>query len=53
MFCDPENALMPNRLHIPMGYHGRVSRVMVSGTIMGSSGSLLELTWNGQHPFQW
>jgi fumarylacetoacetase len=23
MFRDPENALLPNWLHIPVGYHGR------------------------------
>jgi fumarylacetoacetase len=25
MFRDPENALLPNWLHIPVGYHGRSS----------------------------
>ena len=24
MFRDPENALLPNWLHIPVGYHGRI-----------------------------
>jgi fumarylacetoacetase len=24
MFRDPENALLPNWLHIPVGYHGEV-----------------------------
>eukprot|EP00392_Amoebophrya_sp_AT5.2_P012478 g12581.t1 len=32
MFRDPENALLPNWLHIPVGYHGRASSVQVSGT---------------------
>jgi fumarylacetoacetase len=32
MFRDPENALLPNWLHIPVGYHGRASTVSVSGT---------------------
>ena len=32
MFRDPENALMPNWLHIPVGYHGRSSSIVVSGT---------------------
>lgn len=32
MFRDPENALMPNWLHIPIGYNGRASSVIVSGT---------------------
>ncbi len=32
MFRDPNNALMPNWLHIPIGYNGRASTVVVSGT---------------------
>lgn len=32
MFRDPENALLPNWLHIPVGYHGRASSIVVSGT---------------------
>lgn len=32
MFRDPENALFPNWLHLPVGYHGRASSVVVSGT---------------------
>lgn len=32
MFRDPANALLPNWLHIPVGYHGRSSSVIVSGT---------------------
>ena len=32
MFRGPENALMPNWRHIPVGYHGRASSVVVSGT---------------------
>lgn len=32
MFRDPENALMPNWLEIPIGYNGRASSVVVSGT---------------------
>lgn len=31
MFRDPENALLPNWKHIPVGYHGRSSSIMVSG----------------------
>ena len=27
MFRDPENALLPNWLHIPVGYHGRSSTI--------------------------
>lgn len=32
MFRGPENALMPNWLHLPVGYHGRSSSIVVSGT---------------------
>ena len=32
MFRDPENALPPNWLHIPIGYHGRASSIVLSGT---------------------
>lgn len=32
MFRDPENALLPNWKHLPVGYHGRASSVVVSGT---------------------
>lgn len=32
MFRGPENALPPNWLHIPLGYNGRASSVVVSGT---------------------
>uniref|UniRef100_A0A096NMX9 Fumarylacetoacetase n=1 Tax=Papio anubis TaxID=9555 RepID=A0A096NMX9_PAPAN len=32
MFRDKENALMPNWLHLPVGYHGRASSIVVSGT---------------------
>lgn len=32
MFRDPDNALMPNWLHLPVGYHGRSSSIVVSGT---------------------
>lgn len=31
MFRDPENALLPNWLHLPVGYHGRASSIVVSG----------------------
>jgi len=31
MFRDPENALLPNWKHIPVGYHGRASSIRVSG----------------------
>jgi fumarylacetoacetase len=32
MIRDPKNALMPNWKYIPVGYHGRASSIMVSGT---------------------
>jgi fumarylacetoacetase len=32
MFRGPDNALMPNWLHVPIAYHGRASSVVVSGT---------------------
>ncbi|MFO7608298.1 MAG: fumarylacetoacetase, partial [Candidatus Krumholzibacteriia bacterium] len=32
MFRGQENALMPNWLHLPVGYHGRASSLVVSGT---------------------
>lgn len=32
MFRDPQNALLPNWLHMPIGYNGRASTVVVSGT---------------------
>ena len=32
LFRGPENALPPNWLHIPIGYNGRASSVVVSGT---------------------
>lgn len=32
MFRGKENALMPNWLHLPVGYHGRSSSIVLSGT---------------------
>lgn len=32
MFRDPENALLPNWKHIPIGYHGRSSSIVISET---------------------
>ncbi len=31
MFRGKENALMPNYRHLPVGYHGRASSVVISG----------------------
>jgi fumarylacetoacetase len=42
MFRGKENALMPNWLHLPVGYHGRASSIVVSGTpIRRPKGQLL------------
>src|SRR5690606_26995418 len=30
MFRDPNSALLPNWLHIPVGYHGRASSIILS-----------------------
>ncbi len=32
LFRGPDNALQPNYTHLPVGYHGRASSVVVSGT---------------------
>ncbi|KAK4133694.1 Fumarylacetoacetase [Trichocladium antarcticum] len=32
MFRGADNALQPNYLHLPVGYHGRASSIVVSGT---------------------
>jgi fumarylacetoacetase len=32
MFRDPDNALLPNWRYLPVGYHGRSSSIVVSGT---------------------
>jgi fumarylacetoacetase len=32
MFRDPENALLPNWKYLPVGYHGRSSSIVISGT---------------------
>lgn len=34
MFRDPANALLPNWKHLPVGYHGRASSIVVSGTAL-------------------
>ncbi|MDB9712177.1 fumarylacetoacetase [Flavobacteriaceae bacterium] len=31
MFRDPKNALLPNWKHLPVGYHGRASSIVISG----------------------
>ena len=43
MFRGPANALQPNYKHLPVGYHGRASSVVVSGTpIRRPNGQILE-----------
>lgn len=45
MFRGKDNALMPNWTHIPVGYHGRASSVVVTGTpIKRPSGLILDPT---------
>lgn len=40
---DPKNALQPNYTHLPVGYHGRASSVVVSGTpVIRPNGQVLE-----------
>lgn len=44
MFRGAENALMPNWLHLPVGYHGRSSSIVVSGeSIRRPMGQMLPL----------
>jgi fumarylacetoacetase len=42
MFRGKENALMPNWLHLPVGYHGRASSIILSGQdVIRPSGQVL------------
>lgn len=42
LFRGPDNALQPNYTHLPVGYHGRASSVVPSGTpIVRPSGQIL------------
>ncbi|TVY28175.1 Fumarylacetoacetase [Lachnellula hyalina] len=52
MFRDPANALQPNYTHLPVGYHGRASSVVISGTrIRRPNGQiLLDKTASPPHP---
>ncbi|ODV42810.1 fumarylacetoacetase [Cupriavidus sp. UYMMa02A] len=43
MFRDPDNALLPNWLEIPIGYNGRASSVVVSGTDLRRPNGQLKL----------
>lgn len=42
MFRDETNPLLPNWKHIPIGYHGRASSVVVSGTAVKRPGGQLK-----------
>ncbi|KAI9096091.1 hypothetical protein DFS34DRAFT_153403 [Phlyctochytrium arcticum] len=41
MFRGKDNALMPNWVHLPVGYHGRASSVVVSGTSLKRPSGLI------------
>jgi fumarylacetoacetase len=50
MFRDPANALLPNWLHLPVGYHGRASSITVSGTpVVRPSGQTMPEGANTPH----
>ena len=51
MFRDPDNALMPNWLHMPIGYNGRASTVVVSGTEIRRPLGQIKLPENDQPLF--
>jgi len=55
MFRGKDNALQPNWLHLPVGYHGRSSSVVVSGTpVHRPSGQLKPENENPIHgPCKW
>ncbi|KAG8180487.1 hypothetical protein JTE90_007446 [Oedothorax gibbosus] len=47
MFRGKDNALMPNWKYLPVGYHGRASSIVVSGTpIKGPMAKLGQMTVN-------
>ncbi|KAI6825526.1 Fumarylacetoacetase [Hortaea werneckii] len=52
LFRGPQNALQPNYKYLPVGYHGRASSVVVSGTpITRPNGQiLLDLGAEDKHP---
>jgi fumarylacetoacetase len=44
MYRGPQNALQPNYYHIPVGYHGRASSVVVSGVdIKRPNGQIVDM----------
>lgn len=48
MFRDPKNALLPNWKHLPVGYHGRASSIVVSGTAIHRPKGQIKLPDNEQ-----
>ena len=52
MFRDPENALLPNWLNIPVGYHGRSSSLVTCIHIKRPSGLILDSTMQQLYFFE-
>lgn len=52
MFRDPERALLPNWKHLPVGYHGRASSIVVSGTPVRRPWGQTSATDDGPPVFQ-
>ena len=52
MFRDPDNALLPNWKHLPVGYHGRASSIIVSGENVHRPKGQVVLTHNTAPVFQ-
>ena len=52
MFRDPDNALLPNWKHLPVGYHGRASSIIVSGENVHRPKGQVVLTPNTAPVFQ-
>ena len=53
MYRGPQNALQPNYYHIPVGYHGRASSVVVSGVdIKRPNGQIVDMRAEKKVP-QW
>ena len=52
MFRDPENALLPNWMHMPVGYHGRSSSIIISGEDVYSPERARHATWS-RHACFW
>jgi len=52
MFRDPENALLPNWKHLPVGYHGRASSIIVSGQNVHRPKGQVVLETNSPPTFQ-